>query len=227
MAIEVKVLKVGSDVLTDIRPGRTRRTVYSPEGQLGPMTIFLLGLGTALIGPGIARAFTGTSPRAKAREALQDELLAAQITGAKAQADLVRANITRVSREFDPVSEEERALKLQATRDALDLADRQEPINLEAERLKAARADELFAQIQREKNAALLVQEDLAAERAERQAEFIATERTKRELAAEEADRSERSFEQCVKDNEEGRKRAWMDAPIGVASLPFRPLVCR
>lgn len=191
MAIEVKVLKVGSDVLTDLRPGRTRRTVYSPTGQLGPMTLFLLGVGAAAIAPGVLRLATGTSPRSKAREELQDDLLAAQITGEQAKADLIQVNIARIAREFDPVSEEERALKVKAIRDALPLELSREEIDLERERTQAARADELFPLILEERKAAIRTQVELGAERAERQAEFIQTARVSRELLAEKTERQD------------------------------------
>lgn len=215
MAIEVKVLKVGSDVLTDLQPGKTRRTIYTPAGQLGPMMAFLLGLGAAVIPTGVARAFTGTSPRAKAREELEDDLLAAEITGAQQKADFLMTQRRLLERGFDPVSEEERALKLQGIRNALGFAVQHEEIDLEAERTKAARGDELYALALQEREQALGIQEQLRNERAERQTEFIATERAKRELAAEESDRRDRLIEQKEKDKEEAAIRAWMDAPIG------------
>lgn len=189
MAIEVKVLKVGSDVLTDLRPGRTRRTIYTPAGQLGPMMAFLLGVGAVGIAPGVIRYFAGSSPRAKAREALEDDLTAAKITGEMAKADLIRANIAQIAREFDPVSEEGRVLKLQAIRNALPLDLAAAELDLEQEREATARADQLFPLVLQEKEAALGIQQELRTERAERQVEFLQTERVKRELLAEETER--------------------------------------
>lgn len=189
MAIEVKVLKVGSDVLTDLRPGRTRRTVYTPAGQLGPMTLFLLGVGAAAIAPGVARAFTGTTPGGKAREELNDDLLAAKITREQQQADLIQAQIALIGREFDPVSQEQRALKVKAIRDALPLELGQQEVDLEKERAAAARADQLFPLVLEERQAAVRTQQELGNERAERQAEFIQTARVQREFLAEQTER--------------------------------------
>jgi len=189
MAVEVKVLKVGSDVLTDLRAGKTRRTIYSPTGQLGAMGAFLLGLGAFAIAPGVMRSFAGTSPRGKAREELEDNLLAATITGAQEKADLLNAQRRLLEREFDPVSEEERAAKLKAIRDALPLDLARKELSLEEERAQTIRADQIFPLVVQEREQALRIQGQLATERAERQAEFIQTERAKRELLAEETER--------------------------------------
>jgi len=190
VAVEVKVLKVGSDVLTDLRPGKTRKTIYSPAGQLGAMTAFMLGLGAVAVAPGIMRMVAGSSPRAAAREELEDNLLAAKITGEQQKADFLEAQRRLLEREFDPTSEAERAAKLKAIQDSLPLDLSRRELSLEAERAATARADELFPLVLQEREQALQIQGQLATERAERQAEFIATERAKRELFAEETERA-------------------------------------
>ncbi len=191
MATEAKVRTASEAVLTDIRPGKTRKTIYTPAGQLGPMLAFALGIGAVAVAPGVARWFTGSSPRMKARENLEDELLAAKVTGEKAKAEEIRAKIALVAREFDPVSEEERALKLKAIRSALGFEAAQEEISLDKERAATARADELFPLVREERTAALRIQEQLAGERAERHVEFLKTEAARRDLIAEETERQD------------------------------------
>ncbi len=191
MPVEVKVRTSSEAVLTDLRPGKTRRTIYTPAGQLGPMLAFALGIGAVAVAPGVARWFTGSSPRMKARENLEDELLAAKVTGEKAKAEEIRAKIALVAREFDPVSEEQRGLKLQAMREALGFETAHQEISLEKERAATARAEELFPLVREERTAALRIQEQLASERAERQVEFLNTEAARRDLLSEETERQE------------------------------------
>jgi hypothetical protein len=189
VAVEVKIRTASSQTLTDLRPGKTRKTIYSPTGQLGAMTAFMLGIGAPLVASGVARMFVGTTDRAKAREALQDELTAAEIAGEKAKADEIRAKIALIAREFDPTSEAERAARLRVIEQSLPLDLSRKEVSLEEDRANLERADRLFPLVLAEREAAVETLLNLGVERAERQVEFLQTERAKRDALLEQTER--------------------------------------
>lgn len=202
MAVEVKVRTASPPVLTDLRPGRVRRTIYSEQQQIGAVTAVLLGLGALALTPGVGRAIFGASPRTLAREQLEDELLAAQVAGQREKVREIQGKIALIAREFDPTSEAERTAKLEAIRESLPLDLARREVTLEAERAQAAREDLLFPIVREERLFALRNQEQLAAERAERQVEFLQTEAARRELFAEETEKAALLNDQLARQNE-------------------------
>lgn len=189
MAIEAKILKVGSDVLTDLRPGRVRRTLYEERSPvLTPLAAFLIGATVAPLILGAGKALLGGSARSEGKERLESDLLAAKISGEQAKAAELRGRIALIAREFDPVSEEDRALKLQALRDSVPFDEQRRDITLERERANIAREDELFPTVLRAREQAIEIADSLKTERAERTAEFIKTEAVRREAIAAQAE---------------------------------------
>lgn len=189
MAVEVKVLKVGSDILTDIRPGRVRRTLYAERSPaLTPLAAFLIGITAGPLVLGAGKALLGGAARSEAKEKLESDLIEAKIAGEQAKVAEIRGKLALIAREFDPVSEEERTLKLQALRDSVPFDEQRRDITLERERANVAREDELFPTILRAREQAIEIVDSLKTERAERQVEFIQTERVRREAIAAEAE---------------------------------------
>lgn len=192
MAVELKLLTTNPGTLTDLRPGRVRRTIYT-EGSpaITPLAALLIGLTAAPLITGAGRALLGGANRNEAREKLETELLAAKIAGEKAQVQEIQGKLALLAREFDPTSEEERTLKLSAIREALPLDLARREVTIEAERANIAREDALFPLVM---DARRLANENLAALTAERGilfAEQIQASRVNRENVAAETAKTE------------------------------------
>lgn len=203
MAVEAKVLRVGSDVLTDLRPGRVRRTLYTERSPaITPLAALLIGLTAAPLITGAGRALLGGSARNEAKEKLNDELVAAKIAGEKAKIQEIQGKLALLAREFDPTSEEERTLKLAAIRDALPLDLARREVTLEAERANIEREDALFPLVAEGRR---LANENLAAlisERGQLFAEQVQTQRVTRERIAADTAKTEALTEQLEQNAE-------------------------
>lgn len=199
MALVVKVLPVGSDVLTDLRPGRVRRTIYTERSPaITPLAALLIGLTAAPLLTGAGRALLGGNTRNEAKEKLEADLIQATIEQNKAKTDEIRGRLALIAREFDPTSQEERTLKLTALRDSIPLDLARSAVTLEAERANITREDQLFPLVMDARRLANENLEAIARERDQRTADFLASAAVAREKALAETARIEQATSQAA-----------------------------
>ena len=200
MAVQVKLLIKNQPIITDLRPGRVRKTLYSPPND--PVSAWLLaavGIGAIAIAPGIYRMFTGPTERAQAIERLKIDQLEAKLNHDNAKIEKLQAESEKIRLALSPSIEEERQEKIKVIREnlPLDLWRKEitnDALELELElnrsiaptvtRLKQLAADnqaDLIRQRQQQHEASLELAE-LARERAAAETERIAAETDQREL---------------------------------------------
>lgn len=203
MAVELTLRTASPARLTDIKPGRVRTTLYAERSPaLTPLAAFLIGTAAAPLVLGAGRALTGGSARSEARELLENELLAAKIAGEKTRVQELQGRIALLAREFDPVSEEERELKVEAIRGALPLDLARREVTIEGERAKIAREDQIFPLVFEARDIANQLERGLIEDRAQRTAAFLETEAVRRENIAEQTEKQQLLNEQLERQNE-------------------------
>lgn len=217
MAVAVTVKKPSNprEILTDLRPGKTRESVYPSESPaIGPMAAFLIGLGVTGLAFGAGRALNAqSSPRAEARENLKNSELLAQIFLDKEQLETLRLKNELLDASI-PLSIEDQELKIRTAREflPLDLAVR----DLELDKIQAEldQATRIFPLVARQKEQAIENERTLAEARAADTAEFLAT-------AAARAEREQ--LEQGLL-SEQTRKLQIQTDLLAAAGDPFRPI---
>ena len=197
MAVEIRLLTKNQPKILDLVAGKVRKTVYAEASPaLGPLALITIGAVGAALAPGVGRFLFGPAASNEGKEKLAGDLLLAKLHKAEAEVDRINAQTAKLAKDFSPLIQEEQRLKNRALEDSIPLDLARKANLLEAEIEARERADRDFPIIQRAREAALQIQEDLARDRREAHLEALQLSELAQERAAAETERVRAATEQ-------------------------------